>query len=151
MSPMMQTITHAQPANHQEVRITSSQESVLLVEKLLQELSAPYYVNEDVYGNMLVALTEAITNAIQHGNKFDMDKHVSIKCDAINDGIRFTVADQGVGFEYDQVPDPTAPENIEKPNGRGVFLMRHLADKVEYEDKGRVVLLDFNLHKTQAE
>lgn len=151
MLPMMQTITHAQPANHQEVRITSSQESVLLVEKLLQELSAPYYVNEDVYGNMLVALTEAITNAIQHGNKFDMDKHVSIKCDAINDGIRFTVTDQGPGFKYDEVPDPTAPENIEKPNGRGVFLMRHLADNVEFEDNGRSVQLDFKLHQSTAE
>jgi serine/threonine-protein kinase RsbW len=151
MLPMMQTITHAQPANHQEVRITSSQESVLLVEKLLQELSAPYYVNEDVYGNMLVALTEAITNAIQHGNKFDMAKHVSIKCDAINDGIRFTVSDEGPGFDYDQVPDPTSPENIEKPNGRGVFLMRHLADGVEFEEKGRIVMLDFKLHQTAAE
>lgn len=148
---MMETITHAQPSNHQEVRITSSQESVLLVEKLLQELSAPYYVNEDVYGNMLVALTEAITNAIQHGNKFDMDKHVSIKCDAINDGIRFTVSDMGPGFDYNDVPDPTMPENIEKPNGRGVFLMRHLADKMAYENNGCTVLLDFKLHHESVE
>lgn len=141
----MQTATQ-QSTNHQEVRISSSQESILLVEKLLQDLSAPYYVNEDVYGNMLVALTEAITNAIQHGNKYDNAKHVAISCDAIADGICFVVSDQGQGFDYDHVPDPTAPENIEKPNGRGVFLMRHLADNVAFEDNGRIVKLEFKLH-----
>ena len=61
------------------------------------------------------------------------------------DRVSFTVKDEGSGFNYDSLPDPTNPENIEKPNGRGVFLMRNLADKVSFEDNGSKVILDFKV------
>lgn len=149
---MMQTTTTNAPADNKQVmQLASSTDSIMLVEKMLQELCAPYYINEDIYGNMLVALTEAVTNAIQHGNKFDAAKNVTVSCEGINDGVKFTITDQGPGFDPNAVPDPTAPENLEKPNGRGVFLMRHLADNVGFADDGRTVELEFKLHHAQAE
>lgn len=150
---MMQTTTtnNAPADNKQVMQLASSTDSIMLVEKMLQELCAPYYINEDIYGNMLVALTEAVTNAIQHGNKFDTAKTVTVACEGIPDGVKFTITDQGPGFNPEVVPDPTAPENLEKPNGRGVFLMRHLADHVDFENEGRTVALEFKLHHEVAE
>ena len=74
-----------------------------------------------------------------------IEKKFSVKCVYKEEGLTFTVKDQGPGFDYDNLPDPTDPENIEKPNGRGVFLMRNLADEVIFEEDGRVVELNFNL------
>ena len=64
--------------------------------------------------------------------------------------MRFTIEDEGPGFDYDNLPDPTAPENIEKPHGRGVFLMRKLSDRCAFEDFGRVVIMDFAVLEAQA-
>lgn len=135
--------------NQQMSVFASTQENILNIEKLLQELAAPFYLNEEVYGNILVALTEAITNAVQHGNKLDANKKVTVVCKGHSDGIEFAVSDQGTGFDYSNLPDPTAPENLEKPSGRGVFLMRHLADKVDFFDNGKTVAMYFNLHTVQ--
>ena len=57
----------------------------------------------------------------------------------------FTIKDQGAGFDFDNLPDPTEPENIEKPHGRGIYLMKHLADKVKFSDNGRAVELNFSI------
>jgi len=70
---------------------------------------------------------------------------VDVEFKATDKHISFVIHDQGTGFDPSALPDPTNPENIEKPSGRGVFLMKHLADKVEFSDEGRTVLLDFNI------
>jgi serine/threonine-protein kinase RsbW len=59
------------------------------------------------------------------------------------------IEDEGPGFDYNNLPDPTAPENIEKPHGRGVFLMRKLADQCEFQDDGRIVIMDFTVLEQQ--
>lgn len=131
--------------DHHRLKITSRSENIALVEKLINEVCESFKIGEDHYGNILVAMTEAVNNAIQHGNKFHPNKSIDISFDTVKDGISFTVKDQGEGFDFDHLPDPTDPENIEKLNGRGVFLMRHLADKVEYSDQGRTVSMDFKI------
>jgi serine/threonine-protein kinase RsbW len=88
-------------------------------------------------------MTEAVNNAIVHGNKMDPSKSVTLHFTVSENNLRFTIEDEGPGFDYDNLPDPTAPENIEKPHGRGVFLMKKLADHCSFEDNGRVVILDF--------
>ena len=99
-------------------------------------------------GNMLVSLTEAVNNAIIHGNKLDEKKMVDLKMElGGNDMLRFTVHDEGVGFDFDKVPDPTEQENIEKAEGRGIYLIRHLADEVKYTDNGSTLEIHFNLKK----
>jgi serine/threonine-protein kinase RsbW len=91
-----------------------------------------------------------VNNAIVHGNKLQKDRKVKVTFEVIDDKvIRFTVEDEGPGFDYEHLPDPTAPENIEKPHGRGVFLMRQLSDRCEFLDAGRVVILDFAVLEEQ--
>ena len=120
-------------------------ENIALAEKLIDQACAEHKVPEALYGNILIALTEAVNNAIHHGNALDPGKRVSLGYDTQGALITFTVSDQGPGFDFNNLPDPTDPRNIEKPHGRGVFLMRALADKVAFSDNGATVDLSFTL------
>lgn len=130
--------------NHKIV-FSSKSENIVFVEKLIEDICSEYKISEDHYGNILVALTEAVNNAIYHGNKSNPDKNIKICFENHNDSISFKVKDEGEGFNFEEIPDPTDPENIEKPNGRGIFLMRHLADKVDFHENGRTVELKFKI------
>ena len=126
-----------------ELRFDSKPENIAVVEKLIDKISADHGIVAEHYGNVLIAMTEGVNNAIVHGNKLDETKSVSVSCAIDEKTLVFRIKDEGPGFDYDNLPDPTAPENIEKPHGRGVFLMRHLADKCAFEDEGRIVELTF--------
>lgn len=102
-------------------------------------------IKEDHYGNILIAVTEAVNNAIQHGNGGDDSKNVSISALMNDKELRIVIQDEGKGFNFDSLPDPTAPENIEKETGRGIFLMKSLTDEVIFEDGGSKVILVFVL------
>lgn len=134
-------------AQNQKIRISSKAENLRLVERLIEDVCDLFNIAEDNYGNILIALTEAVNNAIYHGNQANPDKNIDISFKSFPDHVSFIVKDEGKGFEYDNLPDPTNPDNIENPNGRGVFLMRNLADKVSFEENGSKVILDF---KTEA-
>jgi serine/threonine-protein kinase RsbW len=127
------------------IEIQSKTDNIPVVEKLIDEICEENKVNEDYYGNILIAITEAVNNAIMHGNSNDPQKKVKIDVETKHDGLVFKVSDQGTGFDYDSLPDPTEPENIDKPNGRGVFLMKHLADTVAFHDMGKTVELSFKI------
>ncbi|MFZ5553921.1 MAG: ATP-binding protein [Bacteroidota bacterium] len=129
----------------QEIHFPSRIENLALVEKLIDKVCEQLQVNEDHYGNILIALTEAVNNAIMHGNKQDPSKAIHLKCENKEKKLLFIVEDEGEGFDFDNLPDPTDPVNIEKPNGRGVFLMRNLADEVSFSNNGKRVELKFNL------
>jgi serine/threonine-protein kinase RsbW len=126
--------------------IKSDIESLHRVEKFIDEISAEYHVSDEVYGNILVATLEAANNAIVHGNKKDFKKNVEINFKVGEKKLELTVKDEGPGFNYKSIPDPTAPENIEKPTGRGIFLMEKLSDQIAFFENGRIVKLTFNLH-----
>ena len=128
------------------LELNSNPESLSAVEKMIEDIRNKYNVSEDTYGNMLVAITEAVTNAIYHGNKTDPSKKVNVSCTGNTHSLAFTVTDQGPGFDYYNLPDPTAPENIEKECGRGIFLMKHLCDQLIFSENGRIVEMYFNLH-----
>lgn len=128
-----------------EITISSKTENVSKIEKFVDELSEQYNLGTEKYGNILVAVIEGTNNAIIHGNKLDENKPVSISCLRNEKGLVFSIKDQGSGFNYSNIPDPTAEENIENPHGRGIFLMRNLADKVSYNESGNVVELFFSL------
>jgi len=130
----------------QKLTFPSTSDSLHVVEKLIDEVCAEMHLDDDYYGNILIAVTEAVNNAINHGNKQDPNKTVTLIYRVHDDhSIRFKVIDQGAGFDFENIPDPTNPENIEKINGRGVFLMKNLADYVTFDDKGREVELSFKL------
>jgi serine/threonine-protein kinase RsbW len=129
----------------QTLELNSQPDSLGVVERLIDDVRTRYNISEDTFGNMLVAITEAVTNAIYHGNKGDSSKKVHVKYALSNHNLSFTITDQGPGFDYYNLPDPTAPENLEKECGRGIFLMKHLTDQLIFSDNGRVVELNFKI------
>lgn len=135
----------AQMGNKTKLQLASQLESLNVIESLIDKIKEEHKISEDEYGNILVALTEAVNNAILHGNKSDPNKKVNIDYEVQKDTISFVIADEGKGFDYYNLPDPTAPENLEKPCGRGIFLMKHLADQVIFAENGRIVELYFKI------
>jgi len=128
------------------VNFESKADNIVVAEKLVDDVCAKFNVNEDHYGNILIALTEAVNNAINHGNRQNPQKQVDIEFFSNGDkSLHFVVKDQGEGFDYEHLPDPTDPANLEKISGRGVFLMRNLADEVEFRDNGATVEMVFQV------
>ena len=128
-----------------DLQIPSDIGNLRLVEKAIDELSLELNLSDEIYGNVMVATMEATNNAIIHGNNSDPKKNVKIRIQLEERELKVHVEDQGVGFDYANVPDPTSPENLEKINGRGIFLMEHLSDEILYQDEGRIVVLKFKL------
>ena len=126
------------------LQIPSDFSSLVDVENLVDRVCGNLGVEEDSYGNILIAVTEAVNNAIQHGNEFDTKLFVDVAVGNQPTEFCFNVKDQGKGFDFSNLPDPTAPENIMKENGRGIFLMKSLSDNVEFDDFGSSVSLYFN-------
>jgi serine/threonine-protein kinase RsbW len=129
----------------QSIKFASRYENLAIAEKLINDVSEQYQLPEDYYGNILVAVTEAVNNAIQHGNKSNPDKNIEVVFRKEAKRLHFIIKDEGEGFDFDNIPDPTDPVNIEKINGRGVFLMKNLADHVSFSENGKVVQLDFEM------
>lgn len=100
--------------------------------------------------NFRVALTEALANAMLYGNGSDPGKRVRVDVAVTTHRVSARVTDQGNGFDPDAVEDPTTPENITRPGGRGLFLMRKLLDEVRYNDRGNSVTLVLRLDETAS-
>ncbi len=130
----------------ENLRISSDTQNITLVERVIDDVCEAYKVNEDRYGNILIAVTEAVNNAIQHGNNNDPAKSVTITYNVGPNAITFFVSDEGKGFDHTNLPDPTAPENIDKINGRGIFLMKNLSDNIQFDQNGKQVQLKFNFN-----
>ncbi|MBN2348279.1 MAG: ATP-binding protein [Bacteroidales bacterium] len=126
-------------------KIASKIENLRKIEKLVDDLSVEYNISSDKYGNILIAALEAANNAILHGNKLQEDKNVNISIIRDQNKLKIIVEDEGTGFDYSNIPDPTAPENIENVNGRGIFLMEKLSDGISFSRNGATVELEFNI------
>jgi serine/threonine-protein kinase RsbW len=125
------------------IEIPSLSENIRMIESFIDNAKDKYHLNDDIYGNIMIAVTEAVNNAIKHGNKGDSGKNVSLALTLEEGMIKFRVEDEGRGFDFHNLPDPTSPENLEKPGGRGIFLMKHLADEVDFSEQGKIVELSF--------
>ena len=129
----------------QNIELPSRVESLSEIENFIDEVCEQYKFGEDQYGNILIALTEAVNNAITHGNNSNPEKMVNLNMETTTKDVEFTIRDEGPGFDYDNIPDPTLPENLEKLSGRGIFLMKSLADDVLFEENGTIIKLKFSL------
>lgn len=129
------------------LKVSSKPENIALVEKFIDDMRNEINIGDDVYGNILISITEAANNAIIHGNKCNEKKDVTIEygLDDRGKNLTFIVRDQGPGFDYNNLPDPTEPENLEKTHGRGVFLMMQLADMVVFSDNGASIEMQFRI------
>ena len=127
------------------VKIPSIKENVSVVESFIENVGEKIRIEEAIYGNVLVSVTEAVNNAIVHGNKEDKNKKVRLGLKQNKRSVRFIVEDEGMGFDHNTLPDPTNPKNIEKVKGRGIFLIKSLSDKTTFKQGGRVVEMLFKL------
>jgi len=91
--------------------------------------------------NLRVALSEALANAIVYGNQMDPAKRVDVRVEMDDGGFAVYVSDEGAGFDPTRVPDPTLPERIDRPDGRGLFLIRQLVDDVSFNDRGNAICM----------
>jgi serine/threonine-protein kinase RsbW len=125
------------------IKIKSIPSNIRIVEKAIDEAAADIGISKENYGKILVSTLEAVNNAIIHGNNSIPDKIVEVDIRFKNNELRIKVIDEGLGFNPGDVPDPTVPGNIESLNGRGVFLMSRLADKIKYSKKANTVTMIF--------
>jgi serine/threonine-protein kinase RsbW len=107
-------------------------------EEIELALKAHRYTEHDIFGIRL-AVEEAIINAMKHGNQMDRNKKIKITFHVQAEHFEVVVADEGPGFDPEDVPDPTAPENLERCCGRGLMLMRHYMSEVSYSRRGNSV------------
>jgi serine/threonine-protein kinase RsbW len=135
--------THEIIADRQ-LEFSSTLENIALVEKLIDDVCNEFSISEDLYGNIIISITEAVNNAIKHGNQNNISIPTQVKCQILTDKITFVITDQGPGFNYAGLPDPTAPENLEIISGRGIFLMQQLAEEVKFNEQGNQVELSFS-------
>lgn len=127
------------------LQLPSKPESITLLENLIEEVADKYQISEDTFANMMTCLNEAVNNAIIHGNKLDPNKTVIINADVEHKRIIWTITDEGPGFDYNNLPDPTAPDRLEELTGRGVFILKHLADQCIFNASGNEVELHFKI------
>jgi serine/threonine-protein kinase RsbW len=127
-------------------------ENIHQVEKFVEDICDEYNINNTYFGNILVALTEAVENAMVHGNKNNPVKNVEITFVSKPEGLSFTIKDEGDGFDINQIPDPTDlnidPEEVK---GRGIFLIKSLADEVKFLTNGKSVEILFKISSINNE
>lgn len=128
------------------IQIPSIIDNIRMIESFIDNAKERFQLDEDLYGNIMIAVTEAVNNAIKHGNSGNSNKNVHLSLSLNDNLLKFVIKDEGSGFDYDNLPDPTAPENIEKPGGRGIFLMKHLSDEVHFTEGGKTVELSFYMN-----
>lgn len=128
------------------IQIPSIIENIRMIESFIDNAKERFHLDEDLYGNIMIAVTEAVNNAIKHGNAGNSSKNVFLSLTLDENLLKFVVKDEGRGFDHNELPDPTAPENLEKPGGRGIFLMKHLSDEVEFRENGKTVELSFYMN-----
>jgi len=129
--------------NTLKLKIPSIADNIRIVESFIDNARERFQLDDDIYGNIMVAVTESVNNAIIHGNNLDSSKNVELSLEIQDKSIAFTIKDEGKGFDFDQLPDPTAPENILNPGGRGIFLIRNLADEVNFLANGTTIQMKF--------
>ena len=127
------------------LQLPSQMDSIAQLEALIEEIADKYQIADDTFANMMTCLNEIAINAIVHGNKLDENKKVIINAEVDSKRVIWTVTDEGEGFDFDHLPDPTAEENLEALTGRGVFIVKQLADQCIFNQKGNEVELHFKI------
>ena len=133
------------PSIQETIELKTSIDQLSLLEAMIDRMHEDGHIPDELYGNVLVASTEALLNAIHHGNKEDRSKPIKVVSTIEDNTLTISVIDQGEGFDVDALPDPTDPENIEKLNGRGIFIIQNLTDEVEFDNNGATISMEFDL------
>ncbi|KAA3625489.1 MAG: ATP-binding protein [Bacteroidetes bacterium] len=127
------------------LELRSNPRNISMIDGFVQKLVEEFKLSPNQYGNILISLTEAVNNAIIHGNSKDESKKVQIQLRRLKNKLAISVSDQGRGFDPNNVSDPCCAENIEECGGRGVLIMRELSDNMSYSNNGRTVEMQFKI------
>ena len=135
------------PQEHYHIEIESDPNNLITVEESVNYFAKDLGLNDDQLASLLLAVTEATTNAIIHANKCDINKVVTVDVDVKNSKLIIKVKDEGEGFDPSVIPDPTEPENLLKDSGRGVYLMKVYMDDLKYNvtPTGTETILTLNI------
>jgi serine/threonine-protein kinase RsbW len=133
------------------LKIRSDINEIHEVERFVEDICDYYNINNSYFGNIIVAISEAVENSIVHGNKQDALKSVNISFEANQKGIVFSIEDEGEGFNFEEIPDPTDIKNNPEKKGTGIFLIKTLADEALFLNNGRKVQIQFNITSINRE
>lgn len=131
--------------NKLEISISSEISNIVKVENFIESFADHFHLTDDMFGKISLSVIEAVNNAILSGNKKQSDKRVTVTAEIMDNAFRVTVCDEGEGFDYTTIPDPTLPDNMTKVTGRGLYLMKTLSDDMFFDKNGACVTLVFNL------
>lgn len=109
------------------------------VETFLMNIFKEYNLEKESFNKVYLCISEAVVNSIKHGNKNDRNKNVSIKVNYFDPEMNIMVEDEGNGFDCNKISDPTSDENLKNESGRGIFIIKKLTNKIEYNEKGNQV------------
>jgi serine/threonine-protein kinase RsbW len=126
-----------------KISIPSLIDNIKIIESFIDNAREKFHINDDIYGNIMISVTECVSNAIIHGNNSNPKKVVKLELRFLDDQLKFIVEDEGNGFEPTHLEDPTEPQNLSNYGGRGVFIMKHLSDEVSFENNGKKTTLTF--------
>lgn len=129
-----------------KLTITSEIGNIVSVQNFIEQLVNGIELERKIFGRINLAIIEAANNAVIHGNHNDKTKQVTIGAEIEKDKITISVSDEGEGFDYTDIPDPTIPDNITKVTGRGLYLMKILSDNLEFQKNGSLVSMTFSLN-----
>lgn len=125
--------------------ISSRLRNIDKVREFVREIFRDANLNMDSFNRIFLGISEAVNNAILHGNGLNPEKKVFIRMNLKGNKFFIEVEDEGRGFNDQQLFDPTRLENIKKEDGRGIYIISQLADELTFKDEGRKILIQFTL------
>jgi serine/threonine-protein kinase RsbW len=129
-----------------ELKIGSSLDEMFRVEQFVEEISDEYMLYGNYFGNILMAVTEAVQNAIIHGNRLEKGKEVRIIAESIKEGLIISVIDRGEGFDHKTYSQTIGAGNVASLEKNGLLLIHKLADEVKFQNNGRVIEMMFRIN-----
>lgn len=127
------------------IRISSDIHNIMVVEKFIEAFSERFKISDKLNARISLSVIEAVNNAILAGNKMQADKSVDLEAELVGNTLKVTVRDEGEGFDYTMIPDPTLPDNLGKATGRGLYLMKSLSDDLIFSNGGASVTMVYQL------
>lgn len=125
------------------IKINSKIDNLIYVEKFVRSISNEIGFSKKLYIKVILSITEAFNNAIVHGNKYDVKKNVIIEFKRVKDKYKFTISDEGCGFDVFKIENPTIKENLCKESGRGIFIIKQYAEDVKFDKNGTKITMTF--------
>lgn len=135
--------------NKLELSIQSKLDNIPQVENFIEKLMEQYRLSPKIYGNIALSIVEAVHNAILYGNKQNPQKKVMLTAVQNTQEVIITVEDEGEGFDFNHIPEPTIPEKFREESGRGLYLIGKLTDKLIFDKNGAKVIMIFTFNQAK--